>query len=141
MNILDRLYYTYYWMFRNDGHSSWVAHLSVLVLLESIAIPYIGTLWFLLSLSQWESLSQRAHFSIFGREIPMYVGFFLFFAFLCIRFGWRKRSAYVTSQHDKYDNEKNKKLRKKGILTMCIGILIVILLLWIGLFINQATYQ
>ena len=133
--MLDRLYYTYYWMYRNDGDSNWLAHFYVLFFLWFITVPYVGVLWFILS------LPQDAPLNISGIEIPMYLGFFLVFAFLCIRFGWRKRYAHIISQHDKYNKADYKRLRKRGIIVWCIGGLIFLIISWIGLFINKAANQ
>ena len=135
MNMLDRLYYTYYWMYRNDGESNWVAHFYVLFFLWFITVPYIGILWYL------PLLLPNTLINSLGIEIPMYIGYFLVFAFLCIRFGWRKRYAHIISQHDKYNKEDYKRLRKRGIIVMCIGFLIFIIMLWIGLFINITKQQ
>lgn len=135
MKRLDRIYYTYYWMYRHNGDGEWASHFYVLFFLEFITVPYIGILWFILS------LLQDGPFSILGIEIPMYLGFFLVFAFLCLRFGWNKRYAHVISQHDKYDKVDYKRLRKRGIIVLCAGFLIFLIMLWIGVLINIATQE
>ncbi len=135
MNTLDGLYYTYYWMYRNDGDGKWASQFYVLIFLEGIALPYLAVLWFI------PSLIQDAPLNILGIEIPMYVLFILFFAFLCIRFGWRKRYAYIISEHALYGKGDYRRLRNIGIISFCIGGLIFFILCFIKLQDNIAASQ
>ena len=118
MNMFDGLYYSYYWMCEKAGYGKWGSHLAAIFVMVVISVPYIGVLWLILS---WQ---QNTPLTISGREIPMYIGFFLVSVFLCIRFGWRKRFMYIISQHDRYDNKKYKRLRNIGIISFWIGGLI-----------------
>ena len=117
-NMLDGLYYSYYWMYEKAGYGKWGSHLAVIFLMVVISAPYIGILWCIPYLLYSTSVY------ILGVEIPMYIGFFLVSVFLCIRFGWRKRFVYIISQHDKYNNKKYKRLRNMGIISFWIGGLI-----------------
>ena len=123
--MLDRLYYSYYWICEKSGYGKRGAYLGAIFFIELITMPYIGILWFILS---W---NQTGPLNISGRDIPMYIGFFLVFAFLCIRFGWNKRYAYIISQHDKYGNKNYKRMGIIGIISFWIGGLIFFMICFI----------
>lgn len=121
MDMLDGLYYTYYWKYRNDGEPKWGALVSALILINAITLPYVAVLWLM------PYLLASTRFYILGVELPMYLGFFLVFAVLCCRFAWGKRYDKIISQHDKYDNEKYKRIGKIGMNCMWVGVLILLL--------------
>ena len=128
MNLFDGLYYTYYWRYRNAGDSKCWAVFRTLITLGGITTPYVAIIWYL-------PLLLPDHFiDSLGIEIPMYVGFFLVFVFLCIRLAWGKRAEKIISQHNLYDNEKYKRLGKRGIIAFGLGWLIFIGISWIVFF-------
>ncbi len=135
MDVLDGLYYTYYWMFRNDGEPKWGALVSALIRMNGITLPYVGIIWFIALLLPDDFTNSL------GIDIPMYFGFFFVFVFLCIRFGWRKRYLYIISKHDMYDNTKYKRLGRRGMIAMWIGVLILFILSFIKLHENAAANQ
>lgn len=135
MDVLDGLYYSYYWMWEKSGYGKRGSHLATIFFMLVFSSPYIGILWCI------PFLLYSTRVCILGVEIPMYVGYFLLGAFLCIRFGWNKRYAYIISQHDKYDNKKYKRLRNMGIIAFWIGGLILFIICCIKVHENAAANQ